>query len=1381
MKTIFRFFVGAFAAVQLYAATNDAPVKLAIISESPDTAAMADVLTAEFTKNDKVHLLERSEIDRVYREQGFSAANRDDVKLGRILGADGLLVIDTLQTPKATNLLARLIAVKPGVVLTDERTPWPLPKMAEWSSLFGKHLKVHLPKLTVLQKDAFPISIVNLRSAVDSVEAQETERQLKTLTIQRLSQERQLFVLERQQMQRLQEEKQFSADASAFWKGSYLLDGTVDQKGYDKDKVILNVQMTPPKGGAAMRFEVSGSRTNLSDVIGQLATNVTGFVHVKTSAPEWKAADEAEMYLAEAKWALQWGMYPEAQSAAEAAWALGKKDLAHATLRIKAYIEEIPTVCVPNLIYFASDKNGLKFVSDGDSPNPRVCDSALHALGYYYEFARTSPDGEPRIIVARGGDWHDWSYSDSYRMGLDCLIAASQVLNDYCYHPESQEAVAEKLIELRRMARVVAEMISKSPSVHDGYFIGERPATSGELSPRFHDSPNIYDCMVLWGCFWQDKPEVCVELYRNLMSSPVFCYIHNDFWTRLPRMPRMAAWNDSDRSRIPTVWGNFVQEMHASTNMLLQFEAQALAVTDAANPKAMALAFTNLFDQIVQNQGALVTNNVEQLYENWGLDDLLNSDEGDGIFHLRNVDDMESMRDSLRAAYDSKYKPMFASMQHAGITRSLLEKQKRYLKGTNLNRILNPTAQQPASEPKAQAPKPIAVSTPPVAVPVFTNAPEIVTNVIAVRKFIPIPLESLEVFNNTETEIAAHHWMEGRLIVDFDVSTVIHTYGLLGKVLSTSYSWQPAIGIYDPSAEKWDIIDCPRLDPGERNRFYHRTVLLNGELFNCDGNRLQKYDLKKRKWQTLEISAGVNYEIFSVNGHLYAADHDMIFEIVDGGSKTRILASKRRQPPASILDTQNLGLPTLFAGPNHSLRVCCKEMNFTWNIHTWTGTDWRKEFVISHVSSPPEMMSDGCMLRYAADGRNEPMRLSFLPTETSTVELDLWQKNLSDINTAFPFFSHPGAKLTSPGKPLWKMSPELMFGNLPASFYKSNLYLLANHSDMKKTVNDQDSLVGEEVIPRDGYNTALYCFSPDLPIPQKVFLNFKAPGGYPPACRINSQKIRMEMMGVPDCWLLFTTNYLFCGLDGYRGTGYKAGIWMLPLKEIQSEIVSQQKQQVDRLQRLSSGTNQIRQEFLALYDRNKNGTLEPNEREEAMDDPLYIGSKLDVIDANHDGWLNADELAWFDAFPNRILEPKEQAGIEIVQYLLAERLLKKHDVNGDGFLDRSEFKAMLPSKLKVADASDPYSSYPDENQDGRISLEEIEVFFKRQIKKELAGMRQSKAPPYLFRNVGSLPIGNIQIARLKSIDDWQTFKTKLENYWKQREESNNRTQNTPAQ
>ena len=101
------------------------------------------------------------------------------------------------------------------------------------------------------------------------------------------------------------------------------------------------------------------------------------------------------------------------------------------------------------------------------------------------------------------------------------------------------------------------------------------------------------------------------------------------------------------------------------------------------------------------------------------------------------------------------------------------------------------------------------------------------------------------------------------------------------------------------------------------------------------------------------------------------------------------------------------------------------------------------------------------------------------------------------------------------------------------------------------------------------------------------------------------------------------------------------------------------------------------------------------------------------------GLLDPEELAFFDPDKNKILEPKEQAGIDIAEHLLAERLLKKFDANGNGVLDRSEF-FNLQASLKTNGAIMPNSiqnfSMWDKNHDGVIDLAELESFMKQRLR-----------------------------------------------------------------
>ncbi len=58
-------------------AQSNAPARLALIAETDEASAAADVLTARLSGNPQIQLLERNEIEKVYREQGLAAAIQD--------------------------------------------------------------------------------------------------------------------------------------------------------------------------------------------------------------------------------------------------------------------------------------------------------------------------------------------------------------------------------------------------------------------------------------------------------------------------------------------------------------------------------------------------------------------------------------------------------------------------------------------------------------------------------------------------------------------------------------------------------------------------------------------------------------------------------------------------------------------------------------------------------------------------------------------------------------------------------------------------------------------------------------------------------------------------------------------------------------------------------------------------------------------------------------------------------------------------------------------------------------------------------------------------------------------------------------------------------
>jgi hypothetical protein len=1368
------------------------------------------------SRDPKIQLLERNDIEKVYREQGMSAANQDYLKLGRILGADGLLLLEVVRTKSATNLMTRLVAVKPGVVVTASSFPWPLQEMPAWAGPAAARLAPFLPKLTVLSKEAIPLSVVNLRSAVQSARAQDLEQELKLLAVQRLSQERRLFVLERQRMERLGEEKQLNADESAFWSGSYLLEGVVDPNGQAADTITIDARLVPPKGGAPLLFQVSGSRTNHTEVVGRLAARVSELLQVNSTLTDWKAADEAAQYLTEARWALRWGAYAEAQAAAESAWALGHKDLGTALVRVQVYVNEIPELAMPGFSsYSRFGKKDARYVPIDEPPNPRYPAVALRALQYYEEFCRNSPGAGPQV-GSTNREVADWS-----RLGMDGLAAAARVLQHFHFTPAARRPMAENLPELRARARSVADLISRSPAVHDSYFVGDRIAIHDELAHTVGEGHNIFDCQVNWGCFWQERPEDALALYRELMSSAVFCYVHRGLWFREPGQPRLVAWNPEDERRLPALWNNFVRELNESTNVLLRLEGRALRLADAPDEPRVGAAFTNLFECLFENREFLVAHNVDLFYLGWGTGRLVEAKIGTGL--------VTTSRESLNRAFYADYSPRLAALEQeywnktvpAGNLRAVFPRQEAYLRESrpydffefdnlfrtrnyspaqareillllaayksnlvarsgaatgleqgklmggvaqvgflesDVNRVLNPVA------PAPPRPVPVTVSqpTPPVGPAPVASAPAApplrVTNAILVRDFLPVPLDGLAGDDISRAQINAHHWLEDRLLVDFHYTAAFPWLNDQGGVQGTRTVTVPAIGLLDPRTRHWEVIAGPEVKTGEGNIFYHRTTLVKGTVYTCVAGQILQYDRASRQWTALAVSAGENYQLFGIAGRLYAANGTTIFEITEGGKATRVLASTRRNPALSVMDKLgDLGEPLLFEGADHVLQACVQN-----HLYAWVKEDWQEQ-ATAPSTRRSAVFEDGVLFRHGA-GNGQPGGLSRLVKGGAAPELCVRSAERLP-GPAYAVVPQPATNTPMLALPRWKMPVGFSVAGSAAALRQANLYLLVDHSGVRRIRNERQVIVREEAVETNGCHAELLCFSSDLQTPQRLFLKFDAPDACPPVAGTDPGPVR-TVRAAPAGWMLLTHDLLLLGqeslgldLVGYTGRtpwlGCPAGVWMIPLAELEPTFAAQRQRlaPVEARERgeAAAAAGQRHRDLLAKYDRNHDGVIAAEEREEALDDPAFIASELDAIDASHNGRLDPEELAWFDANRNQTLDAKEQAGIELAQHLLAANLLKEFDADGDGLLNAAESAQLLSSWPDPGWRRYRRVSLPDASHAGYADLQKLEAYLKEETSQAL--LPSGALPPMGGRLVSVAGVAA------------QTFKTTVEFYW----------------
>jgi Ca2+-binding EF-hand superfamily protein len=540
--------IGAWFATTLLGAAvlnvHARPVMLAVIAEDPALQPATALLVAELSARDQVALVEREEIDRLRREQQLTLAHgRDVLRLGQMLGADGLFLL-TLQKEGETNTLdARLIAVRPGVVLENAVFPWPITDLLQWSQDIVKHLEPSLPKLSVLLQDAVPVSIVNLRSAVQWAGAERTERNLTQLLLQRLSGEKEIFVLERRRMGLLAGEKEMQPEEpSPFWSGSFLLEGVVDKDGVSPETILVSARLVAPDRRSET-FEASGPRENLAGVIESLARELLEKIGKTGSAPPWDAAAEAEKFLEEARWAMRWRLYSHAQEASESAWALGNRDPETARLRVLSYVEP----AYFRTLSVSASKGGSRFGSGVFAELMRGVAAALE------NYVQATP-----VMSARryADEWH-W-------LGLRALEVGAQHLWLYATQPDHIPSAELELARLRQAAREVEPLLLP------------REGGTAPYEVRSGFALSLWDIKVANGWVWNETPREILADYRRLLEGGLTDQQRREFINRSDTTPFLVAWSDRERPQLPQLWEGFLSGQIASTNLPTSVTARML-------------------------------------------------------------------------------------------------------------------------------------------------------------------------------------------------------------------------------------------------------------------------------------------------------------------------------------------------------------------------------------------------------------------------------------------------------------------------------------------------------------------------------------------------------------------------------------------------------------------------------------------------------------------------------------------------------------------------------------------------------------------------------------------------------------------------------------
>ncbi|HSI12163.1 MAG TPA: hypothetical protein VK961_08970, partial [Chthoniobacter sp.] len=464
-------------------------IRVAVIG-SEATEPVRTLLTAEISKQADIDVVERAEIGKVATELalqtgGFNSAAEN--RVGQLLHADALVMLNVDMARK--RLVMRVVAVAPGVVLFQDSLPLPIPGPEEWTVIAAKKLSPYFGNFKRSETARTPLSILRIRSVTAGWESDRLEKELGFLLSHRLANEPSLWVLERSQMGALEWEKALQANPSAFWTGSYLLDGslTSNPAGFS-----VSARLRSAKQGKEIAVSAQGK--DMRELANALAIQVTASLQVGKAGAPWDAAAEAAQFQDEALWAFRWKLYEEASEASEAAWAFGRRNDTLALLRVHAETNRLLATSAAHLTSSDFEKR----------PAPWMIECAATVVDRLQEsLAWKGPEiPEEWVGLSAGSLWH-----------------CSLVLRECACHSSSlQPGELETLRAVRSQIRAVCEVLKPAsakypvPNVRKTN-LGFQPIDG--LAPR----ESLYAVRGILGSLWQEDAEQCVSQMRVLFDE----------------------------------------------------------------------------------------------------------------------------------------------------------------------------------------------------------------------------------------------------------------------------------------------------------------------------------------------------------------------------------------------------------------------------------------------------------------------------------------------------------------------------------------------------------------------------------------------------------------------------------------------------------------------------------------------------------------------------------------------------------------------------------------------------------------------------------------------------------------------------------------------
>lgn len=900
--------------------------RLSVIADDSNIL-LGDLLTAQLSSQPVFELVERQELDRVLAEQKltrqFAANAANYSQVAALLRADALLLIQAQKVANTKVVESRLIRVDPGLVLDTAYSSAPISDPSKWADRVSARISDLSTK--VARHDAIALSLLGIRSSIKSSADRGLDQSIATLLSDRLAHQPHFILLERAAMNRVVAES-----AGSFWSGAYLVDGAIEPALDGSGAFTLSVRFFQPADQKeAFTFTSNGNRANPAATIDDLLLKINA--QLKQSPPPQKRnlADEAQQYSDEARWAysVQRGQF--AQTAAEAAWALGWRSAELAQIRVLAAMLTVRQ--------FSRQSGQKQDVLDPAA----LLDLALHGLTVWRdtlddEVLRSNPDALRRWV----------------ELGLDAVDGAVLAL----FQIDSAAEQAQRNAHLEKIREAIWDTLQethkRSPNVPGADLLGNRASERAAalvrvLFPRTPDLlRNAQDLMTQH--FKNEDALTRARIRANLVTRWTSATVM--FW-QTPGSGRQLTLRISRSDETARQFADQLRNSPAPEDryisaLLALKRAAARGEATQADIERLCASLINLQDVLAQG-GELFERYIE-LFDN--LDGLA----GVPFFKTTHHKTENRMWERHTAAHSEFRRKLFLALMNKATKRDpqfqrMLSRDE--FSPEQQSEIAAAQSRLPAVAPTMTKVRPNGLVTQQGAAtfPPFALSPPANPNRAAELKNTPLHVRRLwHPFNLSQKiapEFEAHwgnlQWSERRLWVN-------------GTTTKDGQPDHHYIFRIDPTSMRTETF----VYPGRASTTEGRLAVTPTHLVLAMRKYLIVFDRAKSRWDTYDeiqlAHVGTLTSPLILGQKLYQlipeAPGNALISFDLNTRATEIIASTSRRPSASPLDEPNLGLRSIATNETGEIVVAAGKVKYAWSPANRT---WRP-METSPTTTPPQ-------------------------------------------------------------------------------------------------------------------------------------------------------------------------------------------------------------------------------------------------------------------------------------------------------------------------------------------------------------------------------------------------------------------------------------------